>query len=107
MLKPRFTVSLSRQQLLAARAHDMRLYASEPERRLWQELRAEKLGVVFRRQLVIGQRYVADFAAPAVRLVIEVDGAVSHARRRAADARRDRDLGRLATVCSAFRPRSS
>jgi very-short-patch-repair endonuclease len=35
-----------------------------------------------------------DFAAPAERVVVEVDGAY-HARRRAADARRDRVLRRL------------
>ena len=71
----------------------MRVYASEPERRLWQELRGGRLGVVFRRQVVLG-RYVADFAAPSVRLVVEVDGAI-HARPQRADERRDRDLGRL------------
>jgi len=94
MLKPTLTVSLARQQLLAARAHDMRAYASGPERRLWLELRGGQLGVVFRRQVVLGQRYIADFVAPAVKLVVEVDGAI-HARRVQADARRDRDLGRL------------
>ena len=93
MLKHSLTVSPARQQLLAARAHDMRAYASEPERRLWQELRGGPLGVVFRRQVVLG-RYVADFAAPLVKLVVEVDGA-THARRQRADERRDRDLGRL------------
>jgi len=72
----------------------MRLFAQEPERRLWQELAGSQLGVAFRRQVVLGNRYIADFVAPALRLVVEVDGAI-HLRRRAADARRDRDLGRL------------
>ncbi|MBE7481577.1 MAG: DUF559 domain-containing protein [Polyangiaceae bacterium] len=49
-------------------------------------------GAVVRRQYVVG-RYIADFAVPSVRVVIEVDGAY-HASRRAADARRDRELGR-------------
>jgi very-short-patch-repair endonuclease len=44
--------------------------------------------------VVIGDRYIADFVAPAVRLIIEIDGGY-HERRRAADARRDRDLRRL------------
>jgi very-short-patch-repair endonuclease len=44
--------------------------------------------------VVIGDRYIADFAAPAVRLVIEIDGGY-HERRRSADARRDRGLQRL------------
>jgi len=72
----------------------MRLYAQEPERALWRELRGGRLGVSFRRQVVLGNRYVADFAAPSLRLVVEVDGSI-HARRAAADARRDRDLARL------------
>jgi very-short-patch-repair endonuclease len=42
---------------------------------------------------VIG-RYIVDMLAPSIRLVVEVDGGV-HRLRRAADARRDRDLGRL------------
>jgi very-short-patch-repair endonuclease len=93
MLKPIYPVSLKRQQLLAARAHDMRTHAPEPERKLWERLRAGQLGVVFRRQVVLG-RYIADFAAPSVNLIVEVNGA-AHVRQRAADARRDRDLGRL------------
>ncbi len=94
MLKPSRSVTPARKQLLAARASGMRHFASEPERRLWRELAGGKLGVAFHRQVVLGNRYVADFVAPAVRLVVEVDGAI-HLRRRAADARRDRDLGRL------------
>jgi very-short-patch-repair endonuclease len=39
-------------------------------------------------------RYIADFAAPSVRLIVEIDGGY-HARRVVADARRDRDLTRL------------
>jgi very-short-patch-repair endonuclease len=44
--------------------------------------------------VVIGDRYIADFVAPSVRLVIEIDGGY-HERRRSADARRDRGLQRL------------
>ncbi|MBK7578939.1 MAG: DUF559 domain-containing protein, partial [Myxococcales bacterium] len=51
-----------------------------------------RLGVAFRRQVPIG-RYVADFAALSVKLVVEVDGGY-HSLRREADARRDRDLAR-------------
>jgi hypothetical protein len=42
---------------------------------LWEALRAEKLGVRFRRQVVLG-RYIADFVAPRAKLVVEVDGEV-------------------------------
>jgi very-short-patch-repair endonuclease len=41
------------------------------ERMLWAELR--KLKLSFRRQAPIG-RYVADFARPASRLIVEIDG---------------------------------
>jgi len=72
----------------------MRRFPSEPERVLWRALRGSRLGVPFRRQVVIDNRYIADFVAPSLRLVVEVDGGV-HAQRRAADAQRDRDLSRL------------
>jgi hypothetical protein len=39
-------------------------------------------------------RYIADFVAPAERLVVEVDGGY-HVRRAGADARRDRKLARM------------
>jgi len=71
----------------------MRHAPTRSEELLWRcALSGRKLGVVFRRQYRVG-RFVADFAAPAVRLVVEVDGPW-HARRRAADERRDRVLER-------------
>ena len=55
-------------------AKSMRKQMTEPETRLWLQLRAERLeGVKFRRQKVIG-RYIADFAANDPKLVVEVDG---------------------------------
>ena len=60
---------------------------------LWSALCGSQLVVAFRRQVVLGDA-IADFFAPFVRLVVEVDGA-HHRLRRTADARRDRDLGRL------------
>jgi very-short-patch-repair endonuclease len=47
--------------------------------------------VQFRRQVPLCGRYIVDFAAPTVRLIVEVDGGY-HARRQRADERRDRDL---------------
>jgi very-short-patch-repair endonuclease len=82
--------------VLAAYAWGHRRSPSEPEARLWRELSAGKLGVTFRRQVVLGNA-IADFFAPVLRLVVEVDGA-QHRVRRAADARRDRDLARLGCV---------
>jgi very-short-patch-repair endonuclease len=86
--------STKRRVLLEARAHGMRHALSPAEARLWQAIRAGKLGVQFRRQVVLGDRYIADFCAREARLVVEVDGA-QHARTRSADAKRDRFLFRL------------
>jgi very-short-patch-repair endonuclease len=62
---------------------------------LWRELSAGKvLGVRFRRQVPVGGRWVADFVAPALRLIVEVDGS-AHEHRRRVDARRDEKLRRL------------
>jgi very-short-patch-repair endonuclease len=93
MLKPRPSTTPARKHVLASCARENRLSPSEPERRLWQCLAGGKLGVAFRRQVVLGTA-IADFFAPAIRLVVEVDGA-QHRLRRSADARRDRDLRRL------------
>jgi very-short-patch-repair endonuclease len=65
-----------------------------PESTLWRAIGQGQLGVVFRRQVPVAGRFILDFFAPSARLVVEVDGAY-HARRRHADARRDRALGRL------------
>ncbi len=64
------------------------------EAALWSRLKGRQLGVAFRRQVPLGGRFIADFFAPAARLVVEVDGGF-HARRAVADARRDRVLARL------------
>jgi very-short-patch-repair endonuclease len=96
MLKPRHSLSPARKHVLASYAHQNRHSPSEPERRLWRCLAGGQLGVAFRRQVVLGTA-IADFFAPAIRLVVEVDGA-QHRLRRSADARRDRGLRRLGCV---------
>ena len=58
-----------------------------------RQLSGSKLGVAFRRQVPVG-RYIADFMAPSLRLIIEVDGGY-HRQRVVADARRTRVLERL------------
>ncbi len=87
--------SAHRLGVLASRAAIMRSAPTTSEALLWQALRGSRLGVASRRQIVIGE-YIADFVAPWVRLVVEVDGAY-HAEpgRLRADARRDRALARL------------
>jgi very-short-patch-repair endonuclease len=91
-------VKQSRQQLkfqalLAERAQFMRHNGTDTEQMLWRCLAGKRIGVAFRRQVVV-DRFVVDFLAPAVRLIVEVDGGY-HSRRVAADARRDRVLQRL------------
>ena len=83
-----------RQTLLAERAHGLRQYCTSSERKLWEAISAKKLGIAFRRQVPIAGKYIVDFLAPTVRLVVEVDGGY-HCRRGAADARRDRVLQQL------------
>ena len=55
-------------------AHRMRSALTEAELKLWNELRAHRLmGLGFRRQVPIGC-YIADFACPEHKLIVEVDG---------------------------------
>jgi very-short-patch-repair endonuclease len=49
--------------------------ATPAENHLWQQLRAHKLGVQFRRQHAI-QQYIVDFVCLAAWLIIEVDGSI-------------------------------
>ncbi len=85
-------VGTDRSTLLASRAAEMRAVPSASERALWSALCRRQLGVQFRRQVVVGE-YIADFAAPAVKLIVEVDGGWHRGRERL-DARRDRALAR-------------
>ncbi|HEY8942925.1 MAG TPA: DUF559 domain-containing protein [Polyangiaceae bacterium] len=79
--------------MLAARARQHRCALTPSEQKLWAAINAGQLGTWFRRQVPLGD-YIADFVAPTQRLIIEVDGPITHARR-SADARRDRKLARL------------
>jgi very-short-patch-repair endonuclease len=78
--------------ILAAHAHRLRQAPTDSEARLWRSLRSSQLGVAFRRQVPV-LSFIADFLAPAIHLIVEVDGGY-HARRASADARRDRKLAR-------------
>lgn len=84
---------MHRSRSIHVHAATMRDALTTSEALLWRELSGSKRGVGFRRQLVI-DRFIVDFAAPAARLVVEVDGGY-HAGRGKADARRDRRLGEL------------
>ena len=74
-------------------AQQHRSCLTESEARLWSALKARQLGVQFRAEVLLGGRFIVDFFASSVGLVVEVDGGY-HARRRAADAARDRKLRR-------------
>jgi very-short-patch-repair endonuclease len=71
-------------------ARELRNHPQDAEQRLWHFLRAEKLGVRFRRQAAIGA-YVVDFVCFPRKLIVELDGpqhlqpaAQDHDRRRTA-----------------------
>ena len=72
--------SFSRIRQLEERARIMRCAPTPSEAALWRLLSARKLDVSFRRQVVVAGRFIADFAAPAARLIVEVDGGY-HAHR--------------------------
>ena len=72
----------------------MRHAATASESALWSALRGGALGVTFRRQVPIDGRFIGDFVASEVKLLVEVDGSWHH-ERAAADQRRDRELLRL------------
>lgn len=59
---------------LKQKARDLRSHMTHAEQRLWFHLRRKQLlGVQFFRQRPISE-YIVDFYAPAINLVIEVDG---------------------------------
>jgi very-short-patch-repair endonuclease len=61
-------------QFKRATARRLRKGATDAENKLWRRLKhLEMRGTHFRRQMPIGD-FVVDFACPAARLVIEVDG---------------------------------
>ena len=57
-----------------ARSRELRLNATNAERKLWAQLSARKVGGVrFNRQFPIGP-FICDFVSRSAKLVIEVDG---------------------------------
>src|SRR5829696_8924846 len=76
------------------RARELRRDMTSAEQILWQELRANKLGIHFRRQQIIAG-FIVDFYCHKLALVIEVDGDI-HDRQQEDDARREdvmREMG--------------
>lgn len=71
------------------------------EKLLWQELRANKLGVHFRRQQIIAG-FIVDFYCHKAALAIEVDGDI-HDLQREEDARREQVLREMGLKIVRFR----
>ena len=78
---------------LKSKARSLRTNPTDAELHLWYRLRRKHiLGVQFYRQKPVGN-YIADFYAPAAKLVIELDGAQhSEPGQAKYDAHRTRDL---------------
>lgn len=77
-------------------AQQLRKHPTRAEAALWEHLRGAKVGGVwFKRQVVI-RGWIADFYAPKLRLVVEVDG-TSHFTKagRKKDAFRDKTMQEL------------
>ena len=83
------------------RARELRRDMTPAEKILWQELRANKLGVHFRRQQVIAG-FIVDFYCHKAGLVIEVDGDI-HDLQQAEDARREKALSEIGLRIVRFR----
>ena len=72
-------------------AKSLRRNMTDAEKKLWYYLRAGRLGGhKFKRQAPIGA-YVVDFVAPALKLIVELDGS-QHAQQQKYDAARTRFL---------------
>jgi len=75
-------------------ARGLRSQPTEAEKRLWHFLRAEKLGVKFRRQAAMGA-YIVDFVCFSHSLIVELDGP-QHVE----DKGKERDARRTAWLAS-------
>jgi len=75
------------------RARELRRNMTPAEKLLWKEVRANKLGVHFRRQQVI-EGFIVDFYCHKARLVVEVDGDV-HDLQKKEDERWEKVLSEL------------
>lgn len=75
------------------RAKELRREMTPAEKILWEELRANKLGVHFRRQQVIAG-FIVDFYCHKAALVVEADGNI-HDLQKEEDERREKVLSEL------------
>ena len=83
------------------RSRELRREMTPAEKRLWQEVRAKKLGVRFRRQQIIAG-FIVDFYCHKAALVVEVDGDI-HDLQQGEDARREKVLREMGLTIVRFR----
>ena len=83
------------------RAKELRREMTPTEKILWEELRANKLGVHFRRQQVIAG-FIVDFYCHKSALVVEVDGDI-HDLQQEEDAKREKALREIGLRIVRFR----
>jgi very-short-patch-repair endonuclease len=83
------------------RAKELRREMTPAEKILWEELRANKLGVHFRRQQIIAG-FIVDFYCHKAGLVVEVDGDI-HDLQKDEDARRENVLMEMGLRVVRFR----
>ena len=83
------------------RAKELRREMTPAEKVLWQEVRAKKLGVRFRRQQVIAG-FIVDFYCHQAALVVEVDGDI-HDLQQDEDARREKVLSEMGLLIVRFK----
>ena len=82
------------------RSRELRREMTPAEKRLWQEVRANRLGVHFRRQQIIAG-FIVDFYCHKAALVIEVDGDI-HDLQQEEDARREKVLREMGLTIVRF-----
>ncbi|KTD75625.1 endonuclease domain-containing protein [Legionella waltersii] len=61
------------QSILRQRAKNLRKQSTDAERHIWYNLRANRLGFKFKRQVPLGV-YIVDFVCLEKRLIVELDG---------------------------------
>jgi very-short-patch-repair endonuclease len=83
------------------RSRELRREMTPAEKCLWQEVRAKKLGVRFRRQQIIAG-FIVDFYCHKAALVVEVDGDI-HDLQQEEDARREKVLSEMGLRIVRFR----
>ncbi|SDU16946.1 endonuclease domain-containing protein [Stappia sp. ES.058] len=90
---------------LRGNAKSLRRTMTPAEKKLWNILRAHRLdGIAFRRQLPIAG-YIVDFAAPAHKLIVELDGS-QHGEAHHFEADRARDAHLAASGWTVLRFRN-